>query len=109
MFCIVIEEKATGKSLVEGEFETKEEAEAVLEERKTYYNTPIVLREMFGLNETPCALAARGFFVLSVLLFFMEFILMWRVYSCPKLLLDAYISLMSPMIGSGSVLQCAAL
>ena len=48
MFCIVIEEKATGKSLVEGEFETKEEAEAVLEERKTYYNTPIVLREMFG-------------------------------------------------------------
>ena len=61
------------------------------------------------IHETPCALAARGFFVLSVLLFFMEFILMWRVASCPKLLLDAYMSLMSPMIGSGSVLQCAAL
>lgn len=48
MFCIVIEEKTTGKSLVEGEFETREEAEAELEDRKAYYNTPIVLREVFG-------------------------------------------------------------
>ena len=48
MFCIVIEEKASGKSMVEGEFETREEAEAVLEERKAYYNTPIVLRELYG-------------------------------------------------------------
>lgn len=46
MFCIVIEEKASGKSMVEGEFETREEAEAVLEERKAYYNTPIVLRQL---------------------------------------------------------------
>ena len=48
MFCIVIEEKASGKSMVEGEFEIREEAEAVLEERKAYYNTPIVLRELYG-------------------------------------------------------------
>ena len=48
MFCIVIEEKASGQSFVEGEFETREEAEAVLEEQKEYYNTPIVLREKFG-------------------------------------------------------------
>ncbi len=48
MFCIVIEEKASGKSMVEGEFETREEAEAVLEERKAYYNTPIVLRQLYG-------------------------------------------------------------
>lgn len=48
MFCIVIEEKASGKSFVEGEFETREEAEAVLKERQQYYNTPIVLRELYG-------------------------------------------------------------
>lgn len=48
MFCIVIEEKASGKSFVEGEFETREEAEAVLKERQEYYNTPIVLRELYG-------------------------------------------------------------
>ena len=34
MFCVVIEEKESGRSLVEGEFETKEEAEAKLEELK---------------------------------------------------------------------------
>ena len=48
MFCIVIEEKASGKSFVEGEFETREEAEAVLKERQEYYNTPIVRRELYG-------------------------------------------------------------
>lgn len=48
MFCVVIEEKKSGKSLVEGEFETREEAEAHLKDRQAYYNTPIVLREMFG-------------------------------------------------------------
>jgi len=48
MFCIVIEEKASEKSFVEGEFETREEAEAVLKERQEYYNTPIVLRELYG-------------------------------------------------------------
>lgn len=48
MFCIVIEEKASGKSFVEGEFETREEAEAALKERQQYYNTPIVLRELYG-------------------------------------------------------------
>ena len=48
MFCVVIEEKASGKSFVEGEFETREEAEAALEEKKAYYGTPIVLRELFG-------------------------------------------------------------
>ena len=48
MFCIVIEEKASGKSFVEGEFETREEAEAVLKERQEYYDTPIVLRELYG-------------------------------------------------------------
>lgn len=48
MYCVVIEEKASGRSLVEGEFETIEEAEAKMEELKQYYNTPIVLREIFG-------------------------------------------------------------
>ena len=48
MFCVVIEEKESGRSLVEGEFETREEAEAKLEELKQYYDTPIVLREVFG-------------------------------------------------------------
>ena len=48
MYCVVIEEKKSGRSLVEGEFETTEEAEAKMEELKQYYNTPIVLREIFG-------------------------------------------------------------
>ena len=48
MYCVVIEEKQSGRSLVEGEFETIEEAEAKMEELKQYYNTPIVLREIFG-------------------------------------------------------------
>lgn len=48
MYCVVIEEKTSGKSLVEGEFETREEAEAELKDRQAYYNTPIVLREVFG-------------------------------------------------------------
>ena len=48
MYCVVIEEKASGRSLVEGEFETIEEAEAKMEELKQNYNTPIVLREIFG-------------------------------------------------------------
>lgn len=48
MYCVVIEEKQSGRSLVEGEFETIEEAEAKMEELKQYYNTPIVLRELFG-------------------------------------------------------------
>ena len=48
MYCVVIEEKQSGRSLVEGEFETVEEAEAKMEELKQYYNTPIVLREVFG-------------------------------------------------------------
>lgn len=48
MYCVVIEEKQSGRSLVEGEFETVEEAEAKMEELKQYYNTPIVLREIFG-------------------------------------------------------------
>ena len=48
MFCVVVEEKASGRSLTEGEFETREEAEEKLEELKAYYNTPIVLREIFG-------------------------------------------------------------
>ena len=52
MFCIVIEGKKSGISFVEGEFETVEEAEKELEERKAYYNTPIILREMFGDYDT---------------------------------------------------------
>ena len=52
MFCVVVEEKISGKSFVEGEFETMEEAEAKLEELKAYYNTPIVLRELFGDYDT---------------------------------------------------------
>lgn len=48
MYCVIIEEKQSGRSLVEGEFETVEEAEAKMEELKQYYNTPIVLREIFG-------------------------------------------------------------
>ncbi len=48
MYCVVIEEKQSGRSLVEGEFETIEEAEAKMEELKQYYDTPIVLREIFG-------------------------------------------------------------
>ena len=48
MFCIVIEEKASGQSFVEGEFATREDAELELKKLKEYYNTPIVLREKFG-------------------------------------------------------------
>ena len=48
MYCIVIEEKKTGKTFVEGEFATVEQAEERLEDRKVYYNTPIVQRELFG-------------------------------------------------------------
>ncbi len=51
MYCIVIEEKKTGKSIVEGEFETIEQAEARLEDRKVYYNTPLVLRKLFDSYE----------------------------------------------------------
>lgn len=48
MFCIIVEEKKSGKSLVEGEFETREEAEEHLKDREVYYSTPIVSREIFG-------------------------------------------------------------
>lgn len=48
MFTVIIEEKTSGRSFVEGEFETREEAEAFLKEKEAYYNTPIVLRELFG-------------------------------------------------------------